>query len=41
MFEYNMIPTITRPTRLTRNTAAAIDHIITNTVISFIQQSLV
>ena len=30
MFEYNMVPTINRPTRVTRNTATAIDHIITN-----------
>ena len=37
MFQYNMIPTINRPTRVTRNTATAIDHIITNTVISGIQ----
>ena len=32
MFQYNMIPTITKPTCLTRNTATPIDHIITNTV---------
>ena len=32
-----MIPTINKPTRVTRNTATAIDHIITNTVISGIQ----
>ena len=32
MFQYNMIPTINKPTRVTRNTATAIDHIITNTV---------
>ena len=37
MFQYNMIPTINTPTRITRNTATAIDHIITNTVISDIQ----
>ena len=30
MFQYNMVPTINRPTRVTRNTATAIDHIITN-----------
>ena len=30
MFQYNMVPTIHRPTRVTRNTATAIDHIITN-----------
>ena len=38
MFQYNMIPPINKPTRVTRNTATAIDHIITNTVISGIQQ---
>ena len=32
-----MIPTINKPTRVTRNTATTIDHIITNTVISGIQ----
>ena len=37
MLQYNMIPTINKPTRVTRNTATAIDHIITNTVISGIQ----
>ena len=37
MFQYDMIPTINKPTRVTRNTATAIDHIITNTVISGIQ----
>ena len=37
MFQYNMIPTINKPTRVTRNTATAIDHIIINTVISGIQ----
>ena len=37
MFQYNMISTINKPIRLTRNTATAIDHIITNTVISGIQ----
>ena len=30
MFQYNMIPTINQPTRATRNSATAIDHIITN-----------
>ena len=37
MFQCNMIPTINKPTRVTRNIATAIDHIITNTVISGIQ----
>ena len=34
MLQYNMIPTINKPIRVTRNTATAIDHIITNTAIS-------
>ena len=33
MFSHNMIPTINRPTRVTRNTATAIDHFITNTAV--------
>ena len=37
MFQYNMIPAINKPTRVTRNTATTIDHIITSTVISGIQ----
>ena len=37
MFQYNMIPTINKPTRIIRNTTTPIDHIITNTVISGIQ----
>ena len=32
-----MIPNINKPTRITRNTATVIDHIITNTVISDIK----
>ena len=32
-----MIPTINKPTLITRNKATAIDHVITNTVISGIQ----
>ena len=32
-----MIPTIDKPTRVTRKTSTAIDHIITNNVISDIQ----
>ena len=39
MFQYNMIPTINKSTRVTRNTATAIDRIITNTVISGIKHS--
>ena len=37
MFQYNIMPTINKPTRITRNTATTVDHIITNTVISGIQ----
>ena len=37
MFQYNMIPAINKPTRVTRNMVTAIDHIITSTVISGIQ----
>ena len=33
MFSHNMIPTVNKPTRVTRNTATAIDHFITNTVV--------
>ena len=32
-FSHNVIPTITKLTRVTRNTAIAIDHFITNTVV--------
>ena len=41
MFQYNMTSNINKPTRVTRNTATAMDHIITNTVISGIQRMLV
>ena len=34
-----MIPTINKPTRITRDTARVIDHIISNTVITDIQHS--
>ena len=37
MFQYNMIPTINKPTRVTRKAATAIDHIILNTVTTGIQ----
>ena len=33
MFCYGMISTINKPTRVTANTATAIDHIITNVII--------
>ena len=33
MFRYGMIPTINKSTRVTANTATAIDHIITNVII--------
>ena len=31
MFRFRMIPTINKPTRVTRHTATAIDHVFTNT----------
>ena len=34
MFRHGFIPTINKPTRVTRNTATAIDLIITNSVIN-------
>ena len=37
IFQYNMIPMINKPTRVTRNTVTATSHIITNTVGSVIQ----
>ena len=37
IFQYKTIPTINKPTCVTRNTATAINHIITNTAISGIQ----
>ena len=33
MFCYGLISTINKPTRVTANTATAIDHIITNVII--------
>ena len=33
MFRFGMIPTISKPTRATRQTASTIDHIITNSII--------
>ena len=33
MFRYNMIPLTNKPTRITKHSANAIDHIITNSVI--------
>ena len=32
MFRFGMIPTINKPTRVTRQTASAIDHIMTNSI---------
>ena len=37
MFQCNIIPIINKPTRVTRNTATSIDHIITKAVTSDIQ----
>ena len=32
MFHFGMIPTINKPTRVTRETASTIDHTITNSI---------
>ena len=32
-FEYGFVPVINKPTRVTKNTATAIDHIITNSLL--------
>ena len=34
MFRHGLIPTVNKPKRVTRNTATAIDHIITNSIIN-------
>ena len=34
MFRHGLIPTVNKPTRVIRNTATAIDHIITNLVMN-------
>ena len=34
MFCYGMIPTMSKPTRVTANTANAIDHVIINAIIN-------
>ena len=34
MFRHGLIPTVKKPTRVTRDTITAIDHIITNSVIN-------
>ena len=34
MFEFSMIPTINKPTRVTKHTATTIDNIITNCIIN-------
>ena len=34
MFRHGVIPTVNKPTRVTRNTGTAVDHIITNSVIN-------
>ena len=36
MFRFGMIPTINKPTRVTRHTATAIDHVFTNTIMDSI-----
>ena len=35
MFRYNMIPVTNKPTRVTKHSANAIDHVITNSVIGY------
>ena len=37
MFRFGMIPTINKPTRVTRYTATAIDHAFTNTIMDNIE----
>ena len=37
MFRFGMIPTINKPTRVTRHTATAIDHVFTNTIVDNIE----
>ena len=37
MFRFGMIPTINKPTRVTRHTATAIDHVFTNTIMDNIE----
>ena len=37
MFRFGMIPTINKPTRVTRNTATAIDHVFTNIIMDNIE----
>ena len=32
-FEYGLVPVIDKPTRVTKNTATAIDHIVTNSLL--------
>ena len=34
MFRHGLIPTVNKPTRVTRKTTTAIDHIITNSIIN-------
>ena len=42
-FEYGFVPVINKPTRVTKNTAPAIDHIITNSLLhrSIIRKNLI
>ena len=37
IFRFGMIPTINKPTRVTRHTATAIDHVFTNTIMGNIE----
>ena len=35
MYQYNMIPTINKPTRIGKNSATAIDHIVANCIVDY------
>ena len=37
MFQFGMIPTINKPTRVTRHTATVTDHVFTNTIMGNIE----
>ena len=38
MFQYNLMPTINKPTRVRRIAATVADHVVTNNVMSVIQR---
>ena len=41
MFRFGMIPTTNKPTRITKHTATAIDHVFTNTTMDNIKLRLI